>query len=53
MARKNTDHGTCRNSNRSIEAAKRDGLCPTCDGRGELISNFGGKHTHVPCPDCR
>jgi Zn finger protein HypA/HybF involved in hydrogenase expression len=55
MARKDktTDHSKCRNSNRSVAAAQRDGRCPTCDGRKELISNFAGKHAHVPCPECQ
>lgn len=47
------DHTGCRNSNRSPDAAERDGLCPCCDGAGQLLSTFGGQHVHVPCPSCR
>ncbi|GAA2726731.1 hypothetical protein [Actinocorallia aurantiaca] len=46
------DHTGCRNSDRSIEDAQRDGACPTCDGAGQLLSTFGGRHVHVPCPEC-
>ena len=46
-------HNNCRNSNESPAAAEKRGACPDCAGRKELVSNFGGQHTHVTCPTCR
>lgn len=43
------DTGRCKNSNRY----RKKGRCTTCDGRGFLVSNHGGRHVHVPCPGCQ
>lgn len=45
-------HENCRNSNESPSSAERRGACGNCAGRGELISNFGGRHVHVTCSKC-
>jgi DnaJ-class molecular chaperone len=47
-----TDHSNCRNSNESPGAAERRGACGDCAGRGQLVSNFAGRHRHVKCPGC-
>lgn len=44
--------GTCANSDMDDDEAKARGVCVWCCGRKELITNFGGKHVHVPCPKC-
>jgi DnaJ-class molecular chaperone len=46
------DHSQCANSDLDPHEAERRGLCGDCGGQGELISNFGGQHTHVQCPTC-
>lgn len=47
-----TCDGTCTNSDIDFDAALAQGICDTCGGRRELISNFGGDHRHTPCPVC-
>lgn len=42
-----TCDGTCTNSD-----GWQHGRCGTCDGRGELVWNFGYEHGHTPCPAC-
>jgi hypothetical protein len=44
--------GTCTNSDVSPSEAQARGLCGWCAGRKELVTNFGGKHKHVPCGQC-
>lgn len=44
--------GTCKNSDMDPDEAEAKGLCGMCAGRKELVTNFGGKHVHVPCPEC-
>ncbi|MGW1676010.1 hypothetical protein [Saccharopolyspora sp. NPDC002376] len=46
-------NGRCQNSLLSPSEAMERGLCPDCGGRGDLISNFGGKHRHNTCPNCK
>lgn len=36
----------------SPEEAGAQGLCGSCRGRKELVTDFGGKHVHVPCSEC-
>ncbi|MCI2421542.1 hypothetical protein MOQ72_29315 [Saccharopolyspora sp. K220] len=45
--------GTCTNSDMSPTEAERQGLCGTCAGRGELVTDFGGVHRHIWCHDCK
>ena len=51
QARKQCD-GTCTNSDMDPDEAKAQGLCGTCCGRKELITNWRGKHHHMRCSDC-
>lgn len=44
--------GTCTNSDEDPGEAEAHGRCYMCTGRKELITNFGGKHVHVPCGEC-
>ena len=44
--------GTCKNSDMEPDEAEAKGLCGMCAGRKELVTNFGGKHVHVPCSAC-
>ncbi|GAA2773850.1 hypothetical protein [Saccharopolyspora taberi] len=46
-------NGKCSNSNLDPTEAMKRGLCPDCGGLGELITNFGGEHRHVPCGKCK
>ena len=48
-----TCNGKCSNSNFGPTEAMKRGLCPDCGGLGELITNFGGEHKHVPCGKCK
>ncbi|MFC7342054.1 hypothetical protein [Saccharopolyspora griseoalba] len=45
--------GNCKNSDMSPDDAEAQGLCGDCAGRGEFISNFGGRHRHTRCRECR
>ena len=42
----------CSNSQIDPAQAKHAGLCWSCGGRRELITDFGGTHRHVPCHEC-
>lgn len=44
--------GTCTNSDMDPDEARAQGLCGTCCGNKELITNWRGKHHHMRCSDC-
>lgn len=44
--------GTCTNSDMDPDEARAKGLCGTCCGRKELVTNWRGKHHHMRCSDC-
>lgn len=44
--------GNCTNSDQSPSDAEREGHCGDCAGRGEYVSNFGGRHRHTRCRTC-
>lgn len=45
--------GTCSNSDLSPDEAEEQGLCGSCGGRREYVSNVGGRHRHTPYQHCR